>query len=210
MARKTGKALAKEYGIAVEHALYRSTGNWYHGLKAFPAALLDTNGYLRFDSQDDYDAFVIQGSSSGVAQYPDTNTLTVRGGISRLKGYVRFTENLLFPDEECERGMVIEGARISVRVNAYERNASARRRSIERWGLDCTVCGFNFEQAYGELGAGFIHVHHLVPISLVGKEYELNPERDLRPVCANCHAMLHQMDPPLSVEELRLRLSRMK
>lgn len=210
MAKTSGKALAKEYGLEVEHALYRRSGDWYHILKAFPGALFDANGYLVFVSQGAYDAFASQGPEQGVVQYLDTNTLTIRGGISRHKDYVRFLEALLFLDEESAGGLVTEGAQFRVNINAYERNASARRRSIQKWGLDCTVCGFNFQRAYGELGADFIHVHHLVPISAAGTEYKLNPESDLRPVCANCHAMLHQKNPPILIEELRERLSKTK
>ena len=50
----------------------------------------------------------------------------------------------------------------------------------------------DFENMYGELGKGFIHVHHIVPISMIGKEYKIDPIKDLVPVCPNCHAMLHR------------------
>jgi 5-methylcytosine-specific restriction protein A len=50
---------------------------------------------------------------------------------------------------------------------------------------------------------GFIHVHHVLPISELGPDYNLNPIEDLRPVCPNCHAMLHRQQPPLSIEALR-------
>jgi len=33
-------------------------------------------------------------------------------------------------------------------------------------------------------------------------EYEVDPINDLRPVCPNCHAMLHRKKPPLTIEEL--------
>ena len=46
-------------------------------------------------------------------------------------------------------------------------------------------------------------MHHLTPISSVGKEYELNVDTDLVPVCPNCHYMLHRKDPPYTVEELK-------
>ncbi len=36
------------------------------------------------------------------------------------------------------------------------------------------------------MGEGFIHVHHLKPLSEVGYEYRVDPIRDLRPVCPNC------------------------
>jgi 5-methylcytosine-specific restriction protein A len=44
-----------------------------------------------------------------------------------------------------------------------------------------------------------------VPISTIGKEYLLDPVKDLVPVCPNCHAMLHRgiNGRVLTVEELR-------
>ena len=53
------------------------------------------------------------------------------------------------------------------------------------------------------LGEGFIHVHHIVPLSGLGKSYVVDPINDLRPVCPNCHAMLHKRVPPYTIDELR-------
>jgi 5-methylcytosine-specific restriction protein A len=63
----------------------------------------------------------------------------------------------------------------------------------------------NFEEKYGEIGRNFIHVHHIVPISTIGQEYQIDPEKDLVPVCPNCHAMLHkgQNGNVLTVQELK-------
>lgn len=105
------------------------------------------------------------------------------------------------PDEEGST--ILEGAKKSVLVNIYERDLNARRRCIERWGLVCQVCSFDFAKTYGELGAGFIHVHHLKPLGELRQEYQLNPESDLRPVCPNCHAMLHRPRPALDLDQLR-------
>ncbi|NDU96483.1 HNH endonuclease [Spirosoma terrae] len=102
---------------------------------------------------------------------------------------------------------ITEGAKKVITVNAYERNSQARRICIEHYGAFCTVCDFNFEKTYGELGKGFIHVHHLIPVSYIGKSYELDPVEDLRPVCPNCHAMLHTQNPPLTIEELQSVIS---
>jgi predicted HNH restriction endonuclease len=78
-----------------------------------------------------------------------------------------------------------EGATKHITVNVYERSAKARRACIARYGVACFVCGFNFKSVYGDAGDGFIHVHHLKPLSEVGEEYVLNPVEDLRPVCPN-------------------------
>jgi 5-methylcytosine-specific restriction protein A len=106
--------------------------------------------------------------------------------------------------DETEK-LDIEGLRKSVFVNIYERSSSARKKCIQSKGTICAVCGFDFKKKYGELGEGFIHVHHIIPISLIDESYVINYETDLIPVCPNCHAMLHRgkNGEVLSVEELR-------
>ena len=100
-----------------------------------------------------------------------------------------------------------EGALVKVMANKYERNQKARRECVAQKGYQCLVCGRDFEATYGEIGKNFIHVHHLTPISTIGKEYELNVDTDLVPVCPNCHYMLHRKDPPYTIEEMREILS---
>jgi len=98
---------------------------------------------------------------------------------------------------------LVEGAVKRVSVNAYERNPLARKQCIAVHGCRCAACGFDFEAAYGEIGRGFIHVHHLRPLSSIGESYVLNPVRDLIPLCPNCHAIVHRSNPPVTVEVLR-------
>jgi HNH endonuclease len=99
-----------------------------------------------------------------------------------------------------------EGSRTTVLVNRYERDPRARKNCIQKYGAVCSVCGFDFAQRYGPIGVGFIHVHHIVSLSSVGRKYKVDPIADLRPVCPNCHEMLHRQNPPLSIEELKERL----
>ena len=106
-------------------------------------------------------------------------------------------------DEIPNPETVFEGAKKEIIVNRYERNHEAREKCIAVHGCKCAVCGMDFEKTYGEIGRGFIHVHHIVPLSSIGKEYELNPTTDLVPVCPNCHAMLHRKDPPYNVDDLK-------
>lgn len=102
----------------------------------------------------------------------------------------------------------IEGATRRILVNAYERNNAARQACIDNYGPTCTVCGFDFIKRYGSIGRGFIHVHHLKQLSEIGRRYRLDPIQDLRPVCPNCHAMLHTRLPSYSIEELKAMLRR--
>ena len=108
-----------------------------------------------------------------------------------------------YPDELFPSPVFPEGALKQVTVNAYERNEEARKKCIEHFGWECVVCGFTFSKKYGEIGADFIHVHHLKPLSMIKKEYQFDPVKDLRPVCPNCHAMLHKKEPPFSVDKLK-------
>jgi len=110
----------------------------------------------------------------------------------------------ILPDEvKGKPATYSEGAVTKILVNAYERNEQARSACISEYGTNCAVCGFDFAATYGETGAGFIHVHHLKNLASIGKSYKVDPIKDLRPVCPNCHCMLHSRDPALSIENLR-------
>jgi 5-methylcytosine-specific restriction protein A len=54
--KQRGKELAKRWGLTVQQALYRKTGDWYHQLKKFPGALLDADGYVIFQSEEAFKA----------------------------------------------------------------------------------------------------------------------------------------------------------
>lgn len=111
-------------------------------------------------------------------------------------------------DEAGTEGALIEGAFRKVLVNAYERNPVARARCLEFYGHNCAVCDVNFSERYGQVAEGLIHVHHLRQLSDIGQEYEVDPIQDLRPVCPNCHAVIHMADPPYTIDQVRALLSR--
>ena len=106
-------------------------------------------------------------------------------------------------EELPAQGQYAEGAKVSVTINAYERSSAARKACITHYGLQCRACGFDFKTTYGAIGENFIHVHHIVPIGSIKEEYVIHPVDDLRPVCPNCHSMIHQVTPPLTIEKLQ-------
>ena len=65
-----------------------------------------------------------------------------------------------------------EGAVHRVVVNRYERDHHARQTCINHYGLACVVCDMGFQERYGAIGTGFIHVHHVIPLSELPKNYE--------------------------------------
>lgn len=68
--------------------------------------------------------------------------------------------------------------------------------------LFCEICGFNFEETYGEIGKDFIEGDHNIPISDMNENNKTKIE-DIIMVCSNCHKMLHRKRPWLSKEELK-------
>ena len=109
-------------------------------------------------------------------------------------------------NEVSHAEQLFEGAVRYDTVKAYERDTKARTRCIEAHGAVCVVCGFDFGINYGASAAGFIHVHHIRALASIGKQYEVNPTEDLRPVCPNCHAVIHMTNPPRTIEQVRAML----
>jgi 5-methylcytosine-specific restriction protein A len=114
-------------------------------------------------------------------------------------------------DESEEERFAREGKVTSYYGKRYERKLENRLSAIRIHGLRCSVCGFDFSQAYGARGQGFIEIHHIKPISTFEEEMEVNPKTDLVPVCANCHRMIHRdRDDVMSIEELKKILNLQK
>jgi predicted HNH restriction endonuclease len=111
------------------------------------------------------------------------------------------TETGVSADEVASSETYSEGAIRQVIVNAYERDPALRRKCIEAHGAICSVCRFNFREVYGDVAQDYIHVHHLRPLSEIREEHQVDPVNDLRPVCPNCHAVIHRRTPPYTIEE---------
>lgn len=139
--------------------------------------------------------------------------LVIEGVIAKPevsgKGIWSLINRVFVAPEHYEQDIseVIEGAKKRVLVNSYERNRVARQKCLESHGYSCTVCDFNFEKTYGAVGIQCIHVHHLTEISTVGKEYRLNPVKDLVPVCPNCHYIIHRRKPAFTIDEVKAMLN---
>jgi len=103
------------------------------------------------------------------------------------------------PDEIDDTGAVaIEGRLLVRRALARERDPKLRALKIKEMrrrghALRCEVCDFDFARTYGDLGEGYIEVHHVTPL------YTSGPRKtrleDLACVCANCHRMCHRSRP---------------
>jgi predicted HNH restriction endonuclease len=107
-------------------------------------------------------------------------------------------------DTEVNLESYVEGNKQQRYVTQYERDPKLRKLALLIHGYSCQGCGFNFEAFYGVYGKGFIHVHHLKPVSEFDGPQAVDPKTDLTVLCPNCHSMVHRFkSKTLSLEELR-------
>ena len=161
--------------------------------------LYPTGNIYIFVSEDSNNPYFIYIGNGSVKEYFDETPVRI---IWRFKN-VNESHLEILPEEILEDKPLFEGAKKQIIVNAYERNPVARQRCLNHFGYTCYVCDFNFDERYVEVGKDYIHVHHLRELSEINEEYEIDPIMDLRPVCPNCHAMLHRKKPALTIEELK-------
>jgi 5-methylcytosine-specific restriction protein A len=117
--------------------------------------------------------------------------------------FIEVPENSVFTDDVLEVKSFIEGGVQEIIVEMQKRDNKLRSQAIKRYGYNCYVCGLNFEEVYGELGVGYIEVHHLIPLSNTKEEHIATVE-DVCAVCANCHRILHHNGKePIPVDQLK-------
>ena len=134
---------------------------------------------------------VYRGQISSNANHPET------------AGATAFVEDISSASGEDE-----EGEWQQVTVTRYERSRSNRKACLDHYGPACQACGMSFGDVYGALGTDFIHVHHEVPLHTLGGAKTVDPVMDMKPLCPNCHAMVHRNEPPMPVTQLRHLLIR--
>lgn len=105
-----------------------------------------------------------------------------------------------------------EGTTRSKNVKVRERSGKLRDAAIAFYSqngkIRCAVCDFCFEEMYGELGQGFIEIHHEKPIFQYdekgSEQFIADAIKNVKPVCPNCHRMLHRNSKePLSIKDLK-------
>lgn len=88
----TARKLVDKWGIPVSRApgsaFFHRDGEWFNELTAFPGALLDPEGYIVFESGEEYRTCPDLQIGKG-----KTNVKRV-GGISSIAGYIRVPAEL--------------------------------------------------------------------------------------------------------------------
>jgi hypothetical protein len=136
----------------------------------------------------------------------DNDLVVFEKFLSVLVGKIFVTEQLIQEPDDVDSEKYVEGTTFDITLTKYERSKAARNECIKFYGTKCLCCGFDFEKTYGLIGKGFIHIHHIVPVAEIGESYSVDPVKDLIPLCANCHAMVHKKTPPFTLFEIQSRI----
>lgn len=183
-----------------------TTKHWDSGKAAAGRTALYTD--LKFDSLSETPILSLRELSE---LFPDHLWTPQGGGISIpepiAKGLLieisrRIGSPLALKKDDRAKAGYKEGGLKTLTIKTYDRSAAAREACKEHYGYRCHACGFDFFRKYGTVGRNYIEVHHLKRLADAGGEHLVDPIKDLRPVCANCHRMLHTQQHPLSIEEL--------
>lgn len=196
----------------VRHGTYRREPDGPRLVDVQMPVLLDPlrDGVLPISAlQDGALAGVHWGTQSSGISIPEDAATELQGkwqsflkSLGRALRSTDWLENVIFPDE-IDKPDLLEGASQAVVVNRYERDRKARELCIAHYGARCAVCDLSFDERYGKAMTGFIHVHHLTPLSQIRETYCVDPIKDLRTICPNCHAVVHSRSPTMSIEEAR-------
>lgn len=181
---------------------------------------------------DNFYSDVIKVGQQGKIEASITNPHNIRGTAtddeyswminSAIELYEKFYKNKNNSEESIKTAhqsydkdrdrleeVYVEGKQNQYVITHHERNTDARLKCLEKYGYSCNICNFNFEDVYGDIGKNYIHVHHIEPISQNSGEYEVDPIKDLIPVCPNCHVMLHTKHK-VTIEQLKKIVDKQK
>lgn len=198
MNRKRAAELSKAFGLEVVQSRYSDWGNFYGLVQAFPCALWDRSGYVVFED----------GSELEISEISVGKRINVPKGISSLSTYKLVFNDTQLPEELPDGIKYQEGTVQQIKVNRYERDKQARDACLAHYGYVCQICGVRLGEIYGDVAKKLIHVHHLKPISEIGKSYSVDPVSDLIPACPNCHSVIHLRIPPYTPQEVAAMLYR--
>lgn len=160
-----------------------------------------------------YDSKAIVGAACGIQFGRPLTASDFSGGkktvVPKLKslGFEvvadQIVEKFVALPEEAGASEFWEGSQQRVIINKYERSPEARKECIQHYGATCFVCKFDFAKFYGDDFMGLIHVHHIEPLAAKRAAYKVDARNDLRPVCPNCHAIIHYGGKTRSIEQVK-------
>ena len=189
------KKINERFNLGANHIYFFHQGNWYHKLKRFPGILVDSEGYVRFETREEYE------------NNPNLQhglRLHIRDGINSLNNYIRFTEEQLFILNQIRENDNIspinldnnnQAERRPRNIDSIVRNQQLVRRVKRLRNNTCQICTDRLQIGPDSY---YSEVHHIQPLG--------NPHNgpdiieNMLCVCPNCHIKLDYGFEPINVE----------
>lgn len=168
-----GTQLNTELNLGALSAKYRKTGDWYSPLTHFPGILFDINGYVLFQTEQDY---------SNCPQIVFRQHIHILDGISSIDNYQRYTPAQLVIVNELVCDFEAE-LRKKRECFLYNRNQTYVRRVKAAFDNTCAICETRIEIRNSQF---YSEVHHIIPLNENGPD-QIN---NMICVCPNCHVKL--------------------
>ena len=93
-------------------------------------------------------------------------------------------------------GPTVEGRRVAVTHLRRERDSAFIRQikliRMKEGRLPCEECSFDFVEAYGDVGRGYVEAHHKKPLGEADEDLVETHADDIALLCANCHRIAHR------------------
>ena len=126
--------------------------------------------------------------------------------ISDLKRFLRYYHELIAVDS-YEYSYLHEVKQRKLH-DKFDRCSSISAKVKKIKGYKCEACGLNFTDKYGALGNKFIETHHLIPFSSLHEGKTRLSINDFAVLCSNCHSMIHRLDDPSNLDELKKAITK--
>ena len=165
---------------------------------------LETNSYIKIISKGHYE--IIEEGRGYLKENEETLDTLLNTGFKRDD----ILQELRDPKHILQEISFIEGRKELKQTAIYIRSTKLRQLAINKFSLSngklpCRVCNFIFEDKYKDIGKGFIEIHHIKPVRDIYWKIERvfdEAIKNLCPLCANCHRMVHRKNPCYTTEEL--------
>jgi 5-methylcytosine-specific restriction endonuclease McrA len=200
-----GQRLKHEWNVHAKHALYSKSGRTYDHLKDFPGALFDDDGYVVFNTEQDYEKYKKNGHlhirkkvsiPRGIRQIPIYKKKPVAAGnLPRLNTILQKFENdlanaLRDPSKKRQERLASakkKPARKEVTTSVFLRNPDVIAEVMHRAGQKCEQCKKKAPFKRRTDGTPYLEVHHRITLADGGEDTVQNAIA----LCPNCHRKAH-------------------
>lgn len=191
----------EEYKRKVSEVLTMRAKNYRSKLNYLASDKIDIILHSSLSTPKLYEKGNILATYYAASSMPNEETL--KKDFSRFLSYYQNLIALDYSDTISNNDTIHEVKKLRLHER-FDRRGDLSAKVKAKKGYTCEACDFCFSDKYGKIGSNFIEAHHLIPFaSLDEGKTSLNLETDFAVLCSNCHRMIHRLDDPSNLSQLR-------